>query len=100
MVRPMRRPLDFTRMEGRPWFLWDMKVTDAQLRERLRHPDPGIRAQWAGCILREATYTEVWSYVSLEEILRDWEHIQRHLGRRRAFWEWLFKGWREDGLIP
>ena len=86
-------------MRDRPWFLWDVKVTDAELRERLRDPDPSIRAQWAGCILREATYAEVWSYLSVADIVRDWEHIQRHLGRRRAFWEWLLKGWREDGLV-
>lgn len=86
-------------MKDRPWFLWDVEVTEAELRERLRDPDIRIRAQWAGCILREATYPEVWTYVSVAEVVRDWEHIQRHLGRRRAFWEWLLKGWREDGLV-
>lgn len=45
-----------------------------------------------GHILREATYREVWEYLSLEEILRDWPLIRRHLGRRRAFWEWLLQG--------
>lgn len=87
-------------MDERPWFMWDVPVTESELRERLRDPDPRIRAQWAGCILREANYREVWSYLTLEELLRDWEFIQKHLGRRRAFWSWLLKGWREDGLLP
>jgi hypothetical protein len=86
-------------MDERPWFMWDVKVTELGLRERLRHADPRIRAQWAGRIMREATYPDVWRYLSLEEILRDWEHIEKHLGRRRAFWQWLLQGWREDGLL-
>ena len=87
-------------MRNRPYFLWDVDVTEAELRERLRHPDPYIRAQWQGAVLREARYADVWRNLSLEEILRDWELIRRHLGRRRAQWEFLLNGWREDGLLP
>jgi hypothetical protein len=76
-----------------------VQVSERELRERLQHPDPRIRAQWAGCIMREATYPEVWQYLSLDDILKDWEHIERHLGRRRAFWCWLLEGWRDDGLL-
>jgi hypothetical protein len=84
----------------RPWFLWDVGVTDAVFRERLRHPDPRIRAQWQGHLMREATVRDVWRYVTLEDILDNWEHISRHLGRMRPFWEYLLRGWREDGLLP
>lgn len=87
-------------MKDRPWFLWDVPVTETELRERLRDPDPLIRAQWQGRVLREARYPEVWEYLTLDEILRDWPHIQRHLGRMRGFWEFLLEGWREDGLLP
>ena len=31
-----------------------MEVTETQLREHLRDPNPAIRAQWQGRILREA----------------------------------------------
>lgn len=87
-------------MRDRPYFLWDVPVNEAQLRERLRHADPDTRAQWQGCIMREARYDEVWGYLTLDEILRDWPHIQRHLGRMRGFWEYLLNGWRKDGLLP
>lgn len=83
----------------RPWFIWDADISDEELRARLRHPDPRIRAQWQGCVLREGRVDEVWGYVSLDEVLRDWEHIRAHLGRRRAFWEWLLDAWRRDGLL-
>ncbi len=84
----------------RPWFLWDVDVTDAEFRERLRHPDPAIRAQWEGRLLREATFNEIWKYVSLDQVLRDWPYLEKHLGRRRRFWHFLLDGWRQDGLIP
>jgi len=47
----------------------------------------------------EARFADVWGYVSLPELLRDWPYIERHLGRRRAFWTFLLEGWREDGLL-
>lgn len=85
---------------SRPWFLWDVDVTEDEFKARLQHEDPGIRAQWQGALLREAPYREVWRYVSLREVLANWALIQRHLGRKRAMWEWLIDGWRRDGLLP
>lgn len=84
---------------GRPWFVWDLDIDEAGLRAQLVQPDPDLRAQWQGRVLREAAYSEVWTFLSLEEVLANWSRIQRHLGRRRAFWEWLLDGWRRDGLI-
>ena len=84
----------------RPYFLWDMDIGEAELRERLTTPDPDARAQWEARIMREARYPDVWRYLALTDVLRDWEHIRRHLGRERGFWEFLLNGWRRDGLLP
>ena len=35
-------------------------------RELLRNPDPRVRAQWQGKLLREACFMEVWRYLALE----------------------------------
>jgi len=83
----------------RPYFLWDVDVTEDELRERLKTRDNDARAQWQARILREARYDDVWRYLTLDEILRDWPDIRRHLGRRRAFWDYLLAGWRKDGLL-
>lgn len=40
----------------RPYFLWDVPVTEAELRERLCDADPEVRAQWQGRVMREARY--------------------------------------------
>ena len=84
----------------RPWFLWDVDVSEAELRERLKQADRDARAQWQGRIMREAGFDEVWQYLTLDEVLRDWPDIRRHLGRSRSFWEYLLDGWRRDGLLP
>ncbi|MFI5299687.1 MAG: hypothetical protein ACHREM_16495 [Polyangiales bacterium] len=86
-------------MRDRPYFLWDVEVTDARLRELLQQPDSDARAQWQAVIMREARYEDVWSYLSIADVVRDWTAIGRHLGRSRQFWEWLLKGWRDDGLL-
>lgn len=87
-------------MPERPYFLWDVSVTEAELRERLRDPDPDVRAQWEARIMREARFGDVWRYITLEIVVSDWERIRRHLGRQREFWEFLLQGWRDDGLLP
>ena len=87
-------------MDARPWFLWDSDVTEAELRARLVHADPCIRAQWQGVVMREATFKEVFEYLTLAEIVRDFANIERHLGRRRGFWIWILEGFRRDGFLP
>lgn len=86
-------------MKDRPYFLWDVPITESELRERLLDPDPDTRAQWQARIMREARFEEVWQYLRLADILENWPHIQRHLGRMRGYWEFLLNGWRDDGLI-
>jgi hypothetical protein len=85
---------------GAPWFTWDAPVEAEVLRARLHHPDPAVRAQWQGLVMREARVTEVFDWLTLDEIVRDFERIERHLGRRRSFWRWLLSGWQRDGLLP
>lgn len=86
-------------MRDRPWFLWDVPVSEAELRARLLTEDLDARAQWQARIMREATYGEVWRYLRLEDIISNWTYIRRHLGRRRRFWDFLLDGWRKDGLL-
>lgn len=84
----------------RPWFLWDVDLSEAELRARLRHPDPAVRAQWQGTVMREARFREVFDDLTLDEIARDFSQIERHLGRRREFWKWILEGFRRDGILP
>jgi hypothetical protein len=98
-ARPTTDTVGYTRFMATAWFTWDSPVDAGTLRERLRHPDRAVRAQWQGLVMREARFTEVFEWLSLDEIVRDMPCIERHLGRRKAFWQWLLDGWRRDGLL-
>lgn len=97
LMRPLSTELEDP--DARPYFLWDVDVSVEELRKHLHHEDPATRALWIARVMREARYPDVWKFVTLDEVLRLWERVQIHLGRRRGFWEFLIEGWRKDGLI-
>lgn len=74
---------------GRPYFLWDLDMTLETFRSRLIDPDPDIRAHALGKLLRQARPDDALTLVTVVQIRQDWDRVQRHLGHRRAFWEWL-----------
>ena len=95
------RPLttDLARGDRRPYFLWDEDVSIDELRGALRGRDRAERLRLLGKMLREARDIDVWQFVTPEEVARELPLLGRRLGRRRAFWEWLIRGWREDGIV-
>jgi len=82
-----------------PYFTWDDPITVREIQERLRSGSETQRARLLGKILREARDTDVWAFTSPQMIARDWDKLSPHLGRRRSFWAWLLRQWREEGLL-
>ena len=87
------------RDEAIPYFLWDDPMTVGELRERLRNASDPERVRLLGKILREARDRGVWMFTTPREVVLQWAALSRHLGRRRAFWEYLLSRWREEGLL-
>jgi hypothetical protein len=96
-VRPLTT--DLARGDARPYFLWDEDVSIDELRAVLAGPDGTRRDGLLGKLLREARDTDVWRFVSPEEVARALPRLGRRLGRRRRFWAFLIDGWRADGLL-
>ena len=90
---------DLDRLDRRPYFLWDEDLTIGELKERLHGPDEAERLRLIAKLLREARDSDVWKFVSPEEVAEVLPRISRFLGRRREFWNFLIEGWREDGLL-
>jgi len=90
---------DLTKEELRPYFLWDEDVSIGELRAVLRSPQDPRRARLMGKMLREARDVDVWQFVTPHDVEQSLASLGRRLGRRRAFWEFLIDGWREDGLL-
>src|SRR5689334_17396009 len=82
-----------------PYFLWDDPMTIAEFRLRLKSSSPAEQVRLLGKLLREARDTDVWKFISPSEILARWSTLSLHLGRRRAFWEFLLNQWTQYGLI-
>ena len=82
-----------------PYFLWDEPMSVAQLKERLRSASQPERVRLLGKILREARDTDVWKFTTPAEVRQLWPELCMHLGRRRPFWEFLFKRWRIEGFL-
>ena len=90
---------DFNDPGAYPYFLWDDPITVAELRHRLATASEPERLRLLGKILREAKDTDVWSFTTPEDVAREFDQLRPHLGRRRAFWEYLLGVWRELGLL-
>jgi len=95
------RPLtfDLTLGDRRPYFLWDEDVSIRELRDILSGSDHARRDQLFGKMLREARDTDVWTFVTPQEVAEALPRLHRRLGRRAPFWTFLIEGWKQDGLL-
>jgi hypothetical protein len=89
---------DLTDDAARPYFLWDEDLSVAQVREILARGPEEEKVRLLAKILREARDDEVWRLTTVREVRSRWAVLAPHLGRRRAFWEFLLDAWRRDGL--
>jgi len=85
--------------QGCPYFLWDEDSTTGAFRHALRVSAPDERFRLIGKLMREARDSDVWPFVTPAEVWAHWDAIRPYLGRRRAFWQYLFDGWRRDGFL-
>lgn len=90
---------DMSKLELRPYFLWDEDVSIAEFRVLLAEPDSPRRDQALAKMLREARDIDVWEFIRPSEVARVLERLRRRLGRRYAFWNFLIEGWRRLGLL-
>jgi len=90
---------DLENPEAVPYFLWDEPMTVSELRCRLAGDPVGQRSRLLAKVLREARDSDVWRFTSPQEVVEAWPHLAPHLGRRRAFWEYLLGAWEELGLV-
>ena len=91
---------DLTRQDSRPYFLWDEDTSIAELRAALSGTDEPERNRLLGKMLRDARDSDVWQFVTPTQVAAALPELARHLGRRRAFWDYLIGRWRAHGLIP
>lgn len=72
-------------------------MTLPEFRCALGDPDPEVRAAYIAKLMRQAKPDDVFTFVTLEEIMALWPSVDRHLGRERAMWRFLLEKW---GRLP
>lgn len=84
----------------RPWFLWSEDMTAGELRKILAGEQGAyLQGVYFGRLLREARLKEIWEFLTPEDIEKHWPQLERHLGRKKSFWEFLLATWRKHGLL-
>ena len=82
-----------------PDFLWDRQIDPERFRAVVNDADQPQHDAWLALLLREARPDEVWRWTTPDHVGEHLERIAPKLGRKRAFWLWLFEGWRRLGLV-
>lgn len=68
-------------------------MTLATFEERLRDPDPEVRAYLVGKLMRQAKPDDVFGFVSMTEIDSLWPSVTRYLGKSLPFWTFIHDWW-------
>ncbi|MEW6211554.1 MAG: hypothetical protein AB1631_24520 [Acidobacteriota bacterium] len=82
-----------------PYFLWDEPMTVSEFRQRLETSSPTERTRLLAKQMREARDTDVWKFISPQEVWQRWPELRPRLGRRRDFWEFILGRWHKEGLV-
>ena len=84
---------------NRPDFLWDEPLSRDDLKKRLAGEDEKENLYYAAKIMREARFEEVWEYLSTDFLAAHWDKLRERLGRKKGFWEFIYRTWHAHGLI-
>jgi len=49
--------------------------------------------------MREAQVTDVWKFLSPQQVADNFEAAAPHLGRKKVFWEYLLSVWKKRGAV-
>ncbi len=92
--------LDVSRDDIVPYFMWDYQYTVGEIKKMLAEGDENQRLWLMAKIMRDARYSDVWKFISLQDFLKYRERLMRgRLGWKKGFWEFLYSRWIKYGII-
>ncbi|MGI0013830.1 MAG: hypothetical protein ACREBU_10375 [Nitrososphaera sp.] len=92
--------LDVSRDDIVPYFMWDYQYTVGEIKKMLAEGDENQRLWLMAKIMRDARYSDVWKFISLQDFLKYRERLMRgRLGWKKGFWEFLYSRWIKYGIV-
>ncbi len=89
-----------TDFSGRPYFLWDCKLTRAEFEKRIaKSEDSEVRAYFAAKLLRQAKPDDVFLFLTAQDIADLWHDMLPYLGKKKEFWDWLLNILAGQGYV-
>jgi hypothetical protein len=85
--------------QGRPYFLWDVDMTLAELERQLTEGNLATRAYLMGKVMRQAKPDDALQFISRQQMADLWPHLEKYLGNKRDFWSWLIEEWKRRGMV-
>ncbi len=82
-----------------PPFIVDRNIPAQHFRAVVNDAAAEQHDAWLALLLREARPDQVWAWTTPTHVAQHLERLAPRLGRRRAFWLWMFAGWRRLGLV-
>lgn len=82
-----------------PYFCWDRELTEQEIKDQLKRKEGPERDHLIAWILREASFKDVWRFLTPIEVANCLPRIQYSLGRWKDFWNYITKTWHELGKI-
>lgn len=80
---------------GRPYFLWDYDLNEADIRAILRGGESQEKTWLVARILESAAYEDVWKYLTLAELRAIFPDLQLK-PQVRAAWEFALQVWETE----
>ena len=82
-----------------PYFSYDRDLTTASILKRLQEPGSSKWIETAAWIMREATFPDVWFFLTPEDVGRHLNALAPRLGKKQDFWRYIIGAWRELGRL-
>jgi hypothetical protein len=92
--------LDLSRDDIVPYFMWVYRYTVGQIKEMLAHGTDSERIWLIAKIMRDARYSDVWKFITLQDFLNYRERLMRgRLGLQKDFWQFMYSQWIKLGIV-
>lgn len=82
-----------------PYFLWSEDTSIKEFRNILASNGHPERILYIARLLREAKVSDVWKFLTPQQVADSFEEAAPHVGRKRAFWEYLLFVWKKHGAV-